>query len=445
MMFVRATWNKMRDRGFGLPRSRGRGPVVGPWVRRGNVLVLTILLMVVMIGMLAYAIDLGCLVHARTELQRTADASALAAAAKLPDQAVARTAAHSVAEENGWSSDLSEGDQYHGADLDPLYIEFGYWNRDAATFTTPPPYSKSPNAVRVTLRRTESVGNPLKLFFARVFGTSTADVSASATAIYDHWLCGPFVGIDWISVPGVPRTDSYDSQEGPYGWAPPRDRGSICSDGPIGVDGNPIIRGDARAGKGYGVEITGAATITGSVGSRLKPLDLPPVDFTEAAVTNDNAQLEGTVQEGNSWISPVDGQGNFLLDGNKVLNMPQGTYYFNDFSLAGQSVLNLTGPTAIYVTGNMYRGGNVLVNFSSQVPANLKIFVNGGTVNVTSGNDFYGVIYAPTSPVTIDGSADLFGAVVGRTLVLTGSGRAHYDESLHMEEVEFPLRTTLVD
>ena len=62
-----------------------------------------------------------------------------------------------------------------------------------------------------------------------------------------------------------------------------------------------------------------------------------------------------------------------------------------------------------------------------------------------SGNDFYGVIYAPTSPVTIDGSADLFGAVVGKTLTLTGSGRAHYDESLHMEEVEFPLRTTLVD
>jgi len=419
----------------------------GPWVRRGSVLVLTLVLMVGMIGMLAYAIDLGCIVHARTELQRTADAAALAAAAKLPDETESTATAHSVAAENGWSSamKIGEGDEYHGEDLDPAQVEFGHWDRDAATFTAPPPYGKSANAVRVTLRRSESVGNPLKLFFSRVFGASTASVTASATAMYDHWLCGPFVGIDSISVPGTPQTDSYDSEEGPYGWLPPRDRGSICSDGPINVDGNPVIRGDARAGKGYGVDITGSATVTGSIGSRLKPLDLPPVEFSEAATANDNALLEGTILEGNTWISPLDAQGNFLLDGNRILDMPEGTYYVNDFSLQGQSVLNLAGPTSIYVTGNLYRGGNVQVNFNSAVPANLKIFVNGGTVDVTSGNDFYGVIYAPTSPVTIDGSADLFGAVVGKTLTLTGSGMAHYDESLHMEEVEFPLRTTLVD
>ncbi len=418
----------------------------GACARRGNVLVLTLVLMVVMIGMLAYAVDLGCLVHARTDLQRTADAAALAAAAKLPDEAAAETVVHDVAAENGWSPGIkiSDGDTYNGDDLDPVEIEFGYWDRDTATFTSPAPFSMDSNAVRVTLQRTEAAGNPLKLFFARIFGVADADVSASATALYDHWLCGPFVGIDWIDVPGTPQTDSYNSEEGAYSSATARNRGSICSDGPITVDGNPYIRGDARAGKGYSVDITGNATITGSVGSRLKPLDLPPVDFSGPAANNDNAQLP-LIPEGNSWKSAVDAQGNFLLDGSKVYDMPPGTYYFNDFTLTGQSVFNISGPTAIYVAGDIYRAGGTLVNCNTQIPVDLKIFANGGLVDVTSNNELYGVIYAPTSPVIIDGSADLFGAVVGKTLELTGSGNAHYDESLNMEEVEFPIRTALVD
>jgi hypothetical protein len=47
--------------------------------------------------------------------------------------------------------------------------------------------------------------------------------------------------------------------------------------------------------------------------------------------------------------------------------------------------------------------------------------------------------------VTIDGSSDLYGAVVGKTLTITGSGIAHYDEALNLDEVELPSRTALVD
>lgn len=414
--------------------------------RRGNVLVLSALLMSMMVGVLAFAVDTGWILHVRTELQRTADACAMAAAARLPDQSLATTTAHAVAAENNWSSGvrIGDGDELHGSDLDPMWIEFGLWDRDTATFTTPTPSGKSTNAVRVTLRRTQASRNALRLFFARVLGTSTTDVSASAIAMYDRWLCGPFVGIDWLSVPGTPKTDSFDTAEGSYGGANVKDRGSICSDGPVGVDGAAVVWGDARAGKDYGVTITGGASVTGSIGSRPRPLNLPPVNATAAATNNNNDQIP-LVREGQSLRSPVDENRNFLLDGNKSIDLPPGTYHVHDFTLAGSSVFNVSGPTTIYVTGNLYRGGMVTVNNSTQLPANLKILMTGGTAQVTSGNDFYGVIYAPNTSVTVDGSSDLYGAVVGKTLTITGSGAGHYDESLELAEAEFPRRTTLVD
>jgi Flp pilus assembly protein TadG len=412
--------------------------------RRGTVLVLTVLLMVTFIGMLAFAVDVGYIVHVRTDLQRTADACAVAAAECIPDLSEAKAVARAVALENGWSSGLSDGDAWNGRDDDPMTVAFGFWHRDAATFTSPPPFGRQANSVKVTLRRTEATRNPLRLFFARVLGETEADVQASAIAMYDRWLCGPFVGIDWLSVPGTPDTDSYDSDEGFYDPARARHRGSVCSDGPINVDGNPVIKGDARAGKGYGVSITGGGTVTGSVGSRLKPLNMPPVDASEAAVINNNDRIP-LIPQGNSWTSPVDADGNFLLDGNKVIDMPPGTYYFNNFTLTGQSVFNISGPTTIYVTGNFERSGGTVVNNNSRVPGNLEILMTGGTALVTSENAFYGVIYAPNTDVTIDGSADLFGAVVGKTLTLTGTGQGHYDESLDLEEIEFPRRVALVD
>ena len=419
---------------FGFLRKRGLRQPGRASSRRGTVLVLITVLIVVLFGLLAFAIDVGYILHARTELQRTVDVCALAAAKYLPDQAEAVSAAQLAATENRGSV---------GPDLHASSVEFGFWDRDTATFMAPPPDGKNTNAVRVTLERTDAAGNPLSLFFARVLGQSEANTSASATAMYDRWLCGPFVGIEWISVPGSLLTNSYNSEKGGYAWGT-RDRGSICSDGPIGIDGDALIKGDARAGKGHRVTITGSATVTGSVGSRLKPLNLPPVDASQAAVVNDNDQVP-LIPEGNSWRSPVDTNGNFLLDGNKTIDLPPGTYYFNNFTLAGQATLNVSGPTAIYLTGNLERAGGVMVNNSTRRPANLKFLMTGGTAKVTSSKDFHGVIYAPNTAVTIDGSAELFGAVVGRTLTITGSAAAHYDESLSLAEIEFPRRTTLVD
>src|SRR5205823_2049994 len=54
--------------------------------RKGNIVVLTAILMVVLMGFLALAVDVGYLYTVRDELQRSADAAAIAAAWELIDK-----------------------------------------------------------------------------------------------------------------------------------------------------------------------------------------------------------------------------------------------------------------------------------------------------------------------------------------------------------------------
>lgn len=403
--------------------------------RRGVIVPLTALMIVVILGMVAFAVDSGHITNARTELQRMADACALAAAYELPIQADATKVAQDYANLNGG---------FDGKKLSPSLIDFGYWDRDTAQFIQPPPANRSINAVRVELERSNGQGTALPLFVARVLGVDRAEVSASAIAMYDRWLCGPFVGIDWVDVPGSPQTDSFNSSDGSYSSQSPGYHGSLCSDGWIDVDGAALVKGDAHSGKGHDVTLYGGALVTGAIGERLKPLNMPPVDASEAAVTNDNASMP-LIQKGNSYVSPIDADGNFLLDGTTNYTVPPGTYYVNDFVIEGQSVFNVTGPTTIYVAGDMRRAGGTIVNNLTQVASNMQIKMTGGTANVTSNNAFYGLIYAPHSDVTVDGDSSFFGAIVGKTLTITGSGFGHYDEALDLHGEEFPKRTALVD
>lgn len=406
--------------------------------RRGSIAILSACLLVVLLGMVAFAVDLGYIAYARTELQRTADACALAAAAELPDEAAATSAALAAGHSNSTQISL---------ELDAGDVQFGYWDRDTATFTTPAPIGRSNNAVRITVSRTEAEGTGLALFFGRVLGKDSTDIVSVAIASTDRGLCGPFIGIESLTASGNVVTDSFDSREGPYDPDTAADRGGLCSDGPLTLNGGVYIRGDVRAGRGYSVTIHGAsAVITGNVGSRVKPLNLPAVDVSLVETDNDNHLLPPLVSggKGKAGQSPLDAQRNFTLTGTTVYALPPGTYYFNDMTLSGQSVLDILGETVIYLTGDLRRAGGTQVNNNTQIAANLRIYSTGGDVDITSDNNFYGVIYAPASDVDIGGTADYFGAIVGRNLTLHGDAIAHYDESLELEEVELPSRTTLV-
>ncbi len=125
-----------------------------------------------LLGCAAIAVDVSYLYVERNRLQIAADAAALAGANKLPDETEARLAAIEFAGRN-------MPDTMHGTVLDSDDVEIGVWDKLSRSFTVG---ATPPNAVRVATRRGGGNGNPVSLFFGRLLGVSTMNLSASAVA-----------------------------------------------------------------------------------------------------------------------------------------------------------------------------------------------------------------------------------------------------------------------
>ena len=57
--------------------------------------------------------------------------------------------------------------------------------------------------------------------------------------------------------------------------------------------------------------------------------------------------------------------------------------------------------------------------------------LNSSTSATLTGNtDIYADLYAPLSKVTLTGTSDFYGQMVGKSLTLNGDGQIHCDESM---------------
>lgn len=152
--------------------------------RRGAVTVQLALSITFVMGFAALSVDVGTMYVARAELQRCADAAAMAAATQLnrsgdPNmEQLARDAANDAAQRNSILGKFSE----LSLEQD---VQFGRAVYDGATnrfeFS---PGAEPFDAVEVTVRRAEgSSGGPVELAFARVFGQDKKNMLAKATAM----------------------------------------------------------------------------------------------------------------------------------------------------------------------------------------------------------------------------------------------------------------------
>jgi hypothetical protein len=156
--------------------------------RSGNILVLTAFMMMGMMAVLAFAIDLGYLYVAKAELQRTADAAAMAAAWDLLDdeavygnESLAQTesrAKETAAEYASLNSVLSGQAALAEDDVSVGYLS-DPWDSDEEIGAGGTGY----NAVRVRVQRTTAQNGAVPMLFGRVLGVDQTPLAAEATAV----------------------------------------------------------------------------------------------------------------------------------------------------------------------------------------------------------------------------------------------------------------------
>lgn len=204
-----------------------------PDLRRGAVIPMVAVMLPVLLGFAALAVDVGYLQVVKAQLQNAADAASLAGASTYYSDAgirqdpaelveIVRSRAKAVALRNPV---LGEGIVLEDTDI--LLGQHDFANR------TGPLSSDLPwNAVHVFTRRTnESPNGSVELFFARIFGIQTANVTAQARAVGSDHVKGYHLRRDFTFIPFTIHVQRYNE---------------LCEGGPddYGYDSNVISGGD---------------------------------------------------------------------------------------------------------------------------------------------------------------------------------------------------------
>jgi hypothetical protein len=182
---------------------------------------MTAVLMTVMVAFLALTIDIGYLNSARTDLQRSADAAAIAATWELMDRngqpgnqtltlltnnATAKAAQFAALNKIGTDApQLASDDVVVGYMANPS-------NPNEPMIATPA--GLLPNAVQVRVQRTGAQNGQVPLFFGRVLGRDNAALEAQATAALVSTFAGFQIPADGTNLNILPFALDEDTWNG---------------------------------------------------------------------------------------------------------------------------------------------------------------------------------------------------------------------------------------
>jgi hypothetical protein len=359
--------------------------------RRGIGLIYGILVILVLSAMASLAVDYARVQLVKNQLGAAADAAALAATRYAgSDIVAAQQAAVELAKTN-----KADGQPVI---LDPAVdVQFVSWDDTTRTYEVLTGSNRArANAVRVAAHRTAARGNAVDLPFARLVGLRACDVNAAAIAAVKESKYAA-VGLGFVTMTG--RSS----------------QGSVMSNGNITLTGNARIDGDAQPGPDH--QVYGASNVTGKTTALTKLLSYPPANPGTAATINDNAKI------------PAISKGSLNISGQRNIIVPAGTYYIKDLNLTGGSMLTITGQATFYVTGSVTLTGHA--STAENLPQNFKIIMLGtGKVSLSGNTDLYANVYGPTSPIVISGEGDIYGAVIGKNITMSGNAGIHSEATV---------------
>jgi hypothetical protein len=231
-------------------------------------------------------------------------------------------------------------------------------------------------------------------------------------------------GDTYMNLSGGGITDSYDSDIGSYGGSNVGSNGDVGSNGNVDLSGfGTQVRGDAAAG----TTVADSWRVTGTATNGAPLVNLPAMDCPSGGYTPWVPSGAGiTYNSGTGDLSVTGGN-------NLTLSAP-GTYYFHDLSLWYYSTLTISagGHVDIFIAGQLDCTYGRIVN-NSALPTNLSIWGCGTSTDgwsLSGGSGAYLALYAPHHQVTISGSGELYGSVIGRSVTSSSGSRFHFDEAL---------------
>jgi len=407
------------------PRSRS--------LLRGSIAVYCAIAALVIIGVMGLVLDTAWVMTAKSQLQCTADAAALAGASKLSvpgqvDYAAVRQAAHDAALAN--SAANRQVVLGLNAANDPAGdIVVGSWSECTSTFqaTDPATGLPSPDSVEVQARLAAGSSNaPLGLFFGPIFGVNDSNVGRTAVARQG----GSSSSLVLVLEPSANKTLS-------------------MSGGSLTVPGATITLNSSAV---CALQMSGSATITAA---KIRVAGTAcvdhPLNITGQLIQGSSpeadplASLPEPTYDSSSPLPAITGSGTYnpgyypgginLGSGTAVLN--PGVYVLGNqnpgkgVTVNGSSSLLGTGVTLFFLNGADFTVGGGTVQLSAPATgtyAGVGVFFARGSprqmkFNGSSFFDLKGTVYLPAGNFILTGGGSRsFGRLIARDVDISGGG-----------------------
>src|SRR6266516_3620799 len=196
----------------------------------------------------------------------------------------------------------------------------------------------------------------------------------------------------------------------------------VSTQGNVIIKSGSLVSGDLT----YATTLTNSGTVQGTISRQTTS------PFT-AAVPIACGSYRTAPTSLNNWV-----MGNFTYDqtsgdltvsGGNAATLANGTYCLHDVTLSGGSTLTVNGAVVINLTGQLKASGGSFANTTNR-PANLQIstsYTGNNGVTLSGGTNAYLKVLAPGTSITLSGGSPIFGALVGKTLTVSGNSVIHYD------------------
>ncbi len=284
-------------------------------------------------------------------------------------------------------------------------------------------------------RTIEAIAKPVGAFRLALFGLSTVNLTSQN-----------------VLVDSYDSRDSTKSTNGRYDALKRQENGDIATNGQLLEAGGAQVHGDAMTNGGT---VLNSNNVTGEIRTDFfqevflvtKP-DTEPDPFTPSAINGTTTILAKPGTPSSYQFSTINMAGSNTLhiqgaeDGSPTYCQIVVT---GDIKLSGQAQIT-QGPNVfvrIFLVGDGDITGNGIANPNS--PLHFQLYgcdrpknpdgtpASTGNLKIAGNGGLCGSVYAPNYAVEVKGggnSDNLFGAIVGKTVLMNGVTSIHYDEAL---------------